>query len=66
MTQRKVIIKIDPMGTPTIEAEGFTGGKCAEVTAGLERAFGGGLDGRTLKPEYYTEGDEQQEQHQSW
>lgn len=63
---RKIKIKIDPMGTPTIEAEGFTGTSCSEATAGIERALGGGLDARDLKPEYYSGGDNQQENHISW
>jgi hypothetical protein len=55
MEGRKIIIKIDPIGTPTVEAVGFNGSDCAAATEGIERALGGAGD-RTLKPEYYNEG----------
>jgi hypothetical protein len=65
MSQHKIKIKIDPMGTSTVEAEGFTGNQCAAATAGIIAALGGG--GATdLKPEYYNEGDNTEQQHQSW
>lgn len=62
MSDRKIKIKIDPLGNPTVEAEGFTGGECAEATRGIEQALGG-IDGadRELKSEYYEEGDEGEE-----
>lgn len=63
---RKIKIKIDGMGTPTIEAEGFNGGDCTQATEGIERALGGAQDARNYKPEYYNEGDNQQENHISW
>jgi hypothetical protein len=46
MSERKIVIKIDPMGNPTIEAVGFSGGDCTAATDGIERALGGGPTGR--------------------
>jgi hypothetical protein len=66
MNARKIVVKIDPLGNPTVEAVGFNGLGCQEATRGLEQALGGTLDQRTLKPEAYNEGDENQQVHQSW
>lgn len=65
MTQKRIRIKIDQLGTATIEAEGYTGNDCQAATAGLEAVLGGTAK-TDLKPEYYTEGGEDQQQHQSW
>lgn len=64
---KKIKITIDGLGNPKIEAEGFAGEDCTAATSGLEAALSGtnGAD-RTLKPEYYTEGGEDQQVHQSW
>lgn len=66
MTKR-IKIKIDPLGNPTVEAEGFAGEDCTSATRGLEQALSGTAGAtRELKPEYYTEGGEDQQVHQSW
>jgi hypothetical protein len=65
--QKKVTIKIDPLGRPTIEAHGFAGVGCEAATAPIEKALAGGngVDVREFKPERYAE--EQSEQaRQSW
>ena len=38
---KKIIITIDKIGNPTIEAEGFVGESCKDATKGLIAAFGG-------------------------
>lgn len=64
---KRIKIKIDPMGNPKIEAEGFLGEDCTAATSGLEAALSGtNATDRTLKPEYYVEGEGDQEVHQSW
>lgn len=52
--ERKVTIKIDPMGTPSIEGHNFTGQSCAEATKGIEAALamGVGTVEREYKPEW--------------
>ena len=53
MDGKKIHVKIDAMGTPTIEAEGFNGMGCTDATAPIERALsGGGPMERTYKPEW--------------
>lgn len=61
----KILVKISPLGVPTIEAEGFAGEGCKQATEGLERALGGGGD-TSFKAEYYSEGNEGQENHITW
>ena len=52
MTQR-ILIHVDPLGNVSIDAEGFKGQKCEEVTAVLEASFAGIAGDRQHKPEYY-------------
>ena len=60
MSDRKIVVKIDAMGNPTVEAQNFEGMDCTSATAGIEAALGGTGE-RTLKAEYYEEGDEKEE-----
>jgi hypothetical protein len=53
MTDRKIKVKIDPAGRPTIEAEGFTGSSCTAATKPIEDAFRGGDFDRNYRPEYH-------------
>lgn len=66
MTERRIRVKIDPMGNPTIEAEGFAGQGCVDATAAIEKALSGGGDvTREFKPEF-NESDtgQETEEHQ--
>lgn len=65
MSERKIKITIDPLGNPKIEAVGFAGMDCTAATKGLENALGGAAD-TSLKPEYYQENSEGEQQHQTW
>jgi hypothetical protein len=59
-----VKVSIDPLGNPTIEAIGFTGGACKAATKALEDAFAGGQMNVVEKPEmHYAETDEQTHEH---
>ena len=49
----KVLVHVDPLGNVSIDAEGFKGQKCEEVTAVLEQSFAGIAGDRNRKPEYY-------------
>lgn len=62
--QRQIKIKIDPLGNPTVEADGFNGVGCEAATKPIEDALSGGAGGfdRVLKPEW-NNSDTEQEQH---
>lgn len=65
---RKVVVTIDALGRPTVEAVGFQGGTCADVTQAIESALAGsgGVE-RVLKPEWYEHSDVgQHEQETQW
>jgi len=61
--QRSILVTIDSVGRPKIEAIGFTGGTCKEATKNLLAAFGGA--GETVeKPEMgYIEIEGEQHEH---
>jgi len=50
---KELIITISPLGEVTIEACGFIGTECTQVTQQIELALGGGEIKRDPKPEYY-------------
>lgn len=58
---KRIKITIDPLGNPTVEAEGFNGMGCEAATKGIEDALAGksGFD-RVMKPEAFNEEHEQQ------
>lgn len=62
---RKVIVTIDKVGRPTIDAQGFTGGSCKEKTEALVNAFTSGKAGTVEVVEkdeiHMTEGNSQTE-----
>lgn len=64
---RKLKVKIDAMGIPTIEAEGFFGDACEIATKPIEDALsaGKGVE-RDYKPEFGLTEEEGVEQHQRW
>lgn len=68
LSSKKIHVTIDALGNPKIEAEGFTGGSCAEATKVIEQALAsGGETTRELKPEWYQQNTSTQEQHiRSW
>lgn len=53
MNGKKIIVKIDKAGRPTIEAQGFTGSSCQQATKPLEDAFRGAKVDTTLKDEFH-------------
>lgn len=59
---KSVKVTIDPYGKPTIDAQGFTGGLCSQVTDTLTQKLGGNAT-VTEKPEMH-EVSMEQEQHQ--
>lgn len=65
--QRRVAIKIDPLGRTTVEAQGFMGVGCEAATAPLEKALSGGngVDVREFKPERYQE-DQTAQVRENW
>lgn len=66
---KKIIVTIDPMGSPKIEAQGFMGASCEAATASLEKALAAGRGETTVtehKPEFYASEEEQAQNQQSW
>jgi len=64
MEPKRVTVKIDQLGRPTVEAHGFQGVGCEAATKPIEGALAGGQGvDRVLKPEWHniaTEGEEEQ------
>lgn len=54
-----VTVTVDPTGGTKIETFGFEGASCQDATRDLERALGGATE-ETLKSEYYTQSDTEQ------
>lgn len=57
MNQKKIIVKIDSLGSPTVEAEGFYGVGCVDATKNIEDALTSNPSTnsirRELKSSYY-------------
>lgn len=54
---KKIVVKISPLGLPTVEAVGFEGQGCAAATAGIEKMLSGGKGmSREYKPEWTSSG----------
>lgn len=51
MNLQELEVFIEPDGKVRIEARGFTGGECLQVTAGLEQALGGEILSREMTAE---------------
>lgn len=54
MGGKKIAVRIDKLGRPTVEAIGFNGVGCTEATKSIEEALAGnvGIETREFKPEY--------------
>lgn len=68
-TREKVVVTIDALGRPSIEAIGFTGTACETATKGIENALAGGKAEvkKEIKPEWHEQEKAGQELHQrSW
>lgn len=65
---RKVTVKIDPLGNPTVEGHNFQGQSCAEATKAIEEALATGTGGydRTLKDGWHESEHTAQEQEVTW
>ena len=67
MSERRISVRISPIGNAVVEAQGFNGMGCEAATSPIERALSGGnVETRVTKPEFYQDESEQQEQHLSW
>jgi hypothetical protein len=62
---KRISVKIDKLGRPTVEAIGFNGVGCTSATQGLEQALAGGngVDVREYKPEHSNVEAEQERLH---
>jgi hypothetical protein len=63
---KKIIVSIDKVGRPTIDAQGFVGGACKEKTSALIRAFTNGKESEVKvveKDELYMTEDNAQHEH---
>ncbi len=64
--EKRVVVKIDAYGNPTIDAQNFAGVGCEQATRYLEAQLAGNVSvDRSFKPEYYGE-DQKQEQNLTW
>lgn len=60
--QKRITVKIDPMGNSTVEANGYNGVGCEAATSALEGALAGGKGfSRVLKPEWQNPAHEETE-----
>lgn len=68
MSERRIKIKIDPLGRATVEAEGFAGCGCTDATKPIVEALAGGGKVETVhKPEFFeAESAEDKIEQQSW
>jgi hypothetical protein len=66
--ERKIKVKIDPLGNPTVEAVGFNGVGCADATKAIEQALSGNgaPNTRVLKPEWHQMESEGQHNTVTW
>lgn len=66
MSTKKVIITVEPDGSTSIDAQGFTGSACSLATKELEMVLAGGnmtgVDDRK-KPDFYATRTGTQSQH---
>jgi hypothetical protein len=53
--KRKVIVRIEPDGSMTVDHVGFQGEECLRSSSDLEQALGGDVD-RELKEEFHERG----------
>lgn len=63
--EKKITVKIDPLGNTKVEAHGFNGEGCTDATKAIEDVLAGGAGGidRQLKPEWYQHGEADTEDH---
>lgn len=68
MTEQKLKLKIDPLGRPTVEADGFNGIGCEAATAGIEAALSSGdvKVSREIKDEWHQTEEAGVHQEQHW
>lgn len=68
MGYEEIEVVIAPTGEVKVEVRGVTGQECLSRTADLERALGGEVVRREMKPEAYQQSAEGQQdwQRQSW
>jgi hypothetical protein len=64
----EIEVTISPDGEVQVEVRGVTGQQCLSRTADLERALGGEVVRREMKPEAYKQAEQQESQWQrrSW
>lgn len=68
MQRKRIHLSIDPLGNPTIEAEGFVGESCTAVTAKLEEMLSqsSAPNERYLKPEWFQKDKETEKETNTW
>jgi Protein of unknown function (DUF2997) len=59
----EIEVVISPTGEVSIEVRGVTGMSCRNLTADLEKALGGEIVDRQMKPEAYAQ---QTDEQQTW
>lgn len=66
MSERKITIKIDRLGRPTVEAHNFNGVGCTDATRAIESALAGSGQepARVYKPEWANDAEQEQGVHQ--
>jgi len=60
---RRIHVRVSPLGEITVEAEGFRGKGCEAATKAIEEALGT-RRGRIRRPEYWRQAQHQQNQQQ--
>ena len=63
---KKITVKIDALGRPTVSGTGFVGAECDAAMLPIEQALAGGKGIRVDSPDYYQGQGQQQEVKQSW
>lgn len=63
---RKIIVRIDALGRPQVEAMGFNGVGCTDATQAIEAALAGsgGVE-RVIKPEWYNHTEDAEHQQET-
>ena len=63
---KRIIFKIDPLGNPIIEADGFIGTSCKDATKAFEDVFSGGEMNTVDKPEALMIEEDSEEETLHW
>jgi len=64
--EKKITFTIDPLGNPTIDADGFKGTSCKNATEAFEKIFEGGSPNVVEKPEMMESDEIETEEQLHW